>query len=303
MQENQLTIKTLFSKDEVKQKFSDLLGKKAQGFMTSVLQIASQNIELAKAEPNSIYQAAATAAILDLPLNSNLGFAYIIPYKQKQNDGSYKIIAQFQMGYKGFIQLAQRSGQFKTMSATHVTEGQVKCANPLLGYEFDFTVKEKPNMIVGYAAYFKLLNGFEKTLYMDIDDLKKHGLKYSKTFGNKGGLWNTDFYVMALKTVIKLLLSKYAPLSVEMQKAVISDQALINDIDNNDVTYVDNKTPVSLPAATNITDKTIERVQAMINDCTSIEKLEEIKDQIPKESMELYEARLSKLSSLTPVNN
>lgn len=238
-----ITTKELFSDEKIRAKFQGMLGKKAQGFITSVLQIVASNAMLAKAEPNSIYNAAAVAATLDLPLNNNLGFAYIVPYNQSFQDaeGNWqkKQVAQFQLGYKGFIQLAQRSGQFKTIAATPIYEGQLIEENPLTGFVFDFGAKTS-DTVIGYAAYFSLINGFEKTLYMTIEEVKKHGGKYSKTFAIKSGLWNTDFDTMATKTVIKLLLSKFAPLSIEMQRAVITDQAVINNEEATDVTYVDN---------------------------------------------------------------
>ncbi len=235
--ETLLTTKSLFERDDVKKKFQEMLGKRATSFITSVLQITTQNKLLAKADPMSIYQSAAVAATLDLPLNNSLGFAYIVPYNAKQEDGTYKQVAQFQLGYKGFIQLAQRSGQFKTISATPVYEGQLIEENPLTGYRFDFT--KKSEKIIGYAAFFHLLNGFEKTLYMTVEDLKKHGAKFSQTYKKGFGLWKDDFDSMAIKTVIKLLLSKFAPLSVDMQRAVITDQSVINDAETQDVTYVD----------------------------------------------------------------
>lgn len=273
--DKQLTTKSLFERDDVKQKFRELLGKRASSFMTSVLQIAAQNQLLAKADPVSIYQAAAVAATLDLPLNQNLGFAYIVPYNQKYKDekGAWqtKQVAQFQMGYKGFIQLAQRSGQFKSIYSTPVYEGQIVEANPLDGYVFDFA-KRLSDKIVGYAAKFKLLNGFEATWYMTIDQLRAHGSKYSKTFTNDKGLWNTDFDAMANKTVIKLLLSKFAPLSVEMQKAVISDQSVINNADTEDVTYIDNQ-----PEPVN---KEEERLQLMIEDAKSLNELTSLHPQV-----------------------
>ncbi len=243
-EQTQLTAKALFNKDEVKQKFQELLGKRASSFMTSVLQIVASNALLVKADPSSVYHSAAVAATLDLPLNNNLGFAYIVPYNQKQPDGSYKQVAQFQMGYKGFIQLAQRSGQFKTISAAPIFEGQLVEENPLTGFVFDFT-KKTSNKIIGFASYFKLLNGFEKTLYATVEDLHKHGQKYSQTFRKGYGLWKDDFDAMALKTVLKALLSRYAPLSIEMQRAVVVDQAIINDTDATDITYADNE-PKSL---------------------------------------------------------
>lgn len=239
MQTNQITTKSFFEKDNVKQKFAEILGKKSTAFITSVMQIASQNEMLSKADPISIYNSAILSATLDLPLNNNLGFAYIIPFNNRQSDGSFKVMAQFQIGYKGFLQLAQRSGQFKTISATPIYEGQIKNHNPLTGIEFDFNVKS--DKVIGYASYFKLLNGFEKTLYLTVEELKKHGAKFSKTFKNSNSLWSQDFDSMAIKTVIKLLLSKYAPLSIEMSKAITTDQAVINDEEAIDITYVDNE--------------------------------------------------------------
>lgn len=238
MSKPNLALKQFFDKEQVQSKFKELLGTKAAGFITSVLQVVQSNESLKDADPATILNAAATAAILDLPINNNLGFAYIVPFKGQ---------AQFQMGYKGFIQLAQRSGQFLTISATPIYNGQIKEANPLTGYTFDFTVKAE-GLPIGYAAYFKLLNGFEKTIYMTVDELKKHGTSYSQTFKKGFGLWKDNFDAMAQKTVIKLLLSKFAPLSIEMTRAVIADQAVVNDVETQDVSYVDNgeETPISI---------------------------------------------------------
>lgn len=237
--ENQLTTKGYFTQSNVRSKFEELLGKRAPGFITSVLQSVASNDMLNKADPATVFHAAATAATLDLPINQNLGFAYIIPYNSKQKDGSFRVVAQFQMGYKGFIQLAQRSGQFKTISATPIYEGQLIEQNPLTGFEFDFTVTSKK--VIGYAAYFELLNGFQKIMYMTTEELKGHGKKFSKSFNKGYGLWKDDFDSMATKTVLKLILSKFAPLSIEMTKAVISDQSVINDVETEDVTYIDNE--------------------------------------------------------------
>src|SRR5690606_34976602 len=278
-----LSTKDLFSQEKVKAKFQELLGKKAQGFITSVLQIVASNNLLAKADPYSVYNSAAVAATLDLPLNNNLGFAYIVPYNQKQPDGQYKQVAQFQMGYKGFIQLAQRSGQFRTISAAPIFEGQLIEQNPLTGFVFDFTQK-KSELIIGYAAYFQLLNGFEKTLYMTAEQLKAHGVKYSQTFKKGFGLWKDDFDAMAIKTVLKLLLSKFAPLSIEMQKAVITDQGVINDDDATDVTYVDNDETVI--------DKEAERVVLMIQDAKSMEDLKAVEPFVKEEQLDLYTVKL-----------
>jgi recombination protein RecT len=240
----QLTTRNLFERDEVKKKFQEMLGKRAVPFITSVLQIVASNKLLANADPHSVYHSAAVAATLDLPLNNNLGFAYIVPYNQSYQDGEgnwrKKQVAQFQMGYKGFIQLAQRTGMYRTLSAAPIYEGQLISENPLTGFVFDFT-KKKSDTIIGYASYFQLLNGFEKTLYSTVEELRRHGKKFSQTFKKDHGLWVDDFDSMALKTVIKANLSKWAPLSVDIQKAITFDQSVVKDVDTQDVEYVDNQ--------------------------------------------------------------
>lgn len=279
-QKKPITIQSLMARTDVRSKFEEMLGKKAQGFITSVLQITTANKLLANADPMSIYNSAAMAATLDLPLNNNLGFAYIVPYNAKQPDGTYKQVAQFQMGYKGFIQLAQRSGQFKTISAAPIYEGQLIESNPLTGFVFDFTKKTSDN-IIGFAGYFSLINGFEKTLYMTIDEMKAHGLKFSKTF--KSGLWQSDFIGMGSKTVIKLLLSKFGPMSIEMQTATLIDQAVINDDKGENITYADHE-DVTI-------DKEAERIQLMINDCKSVQELEQLQLSMPDTDINLFNER------------
>ncbi len=276
----QQVIKQFFTNESVQNKFKELLGKKSQGFVTSVLQVVNSSNYLQKADPKTIYQAAMMAATLDLPINQNLGFAYIIPYGSQ---------AQFQMGYKGYIQLAQRSGLFKTISASPIYEGQLIEENPLTGFLFDFT-KKSSDKIIGYAAYFELLNGFSKTLYMTERELTAHGTRFSQTFKKGTGLWKDDFNSMSIKTVLKLLLSKYAPLSIEMQRAVIADQSIINDVETEDVTYVDNE-PEQLTQG----DKETERIILMINDCTSKEELKALESNVPDELLDLFNSKMDSL--------
>lgn len=267
-------IKNTFADSSIQQKFTELLGEQANGFILSVINVVSGNKDLAKAEPQSVVFAAATAAILKLPINPNLGFAYILPYLNRKT-GAYE--AQFQMGYKGYIQLAQRSGQFKTLSATPIYEGQIIAANPLTGYEFDFTTRESNN-VVGYAAYFALLNGFEKILYMSKEEVDRHAKRYSKNFQKYGsGLWKDDFDSMALKTVIKQLLQKFAPLSIDMQKAVERDQAVLRDFDGIELEYPDNSRPDAEEVSK---QKEISRVEAHIKASNTEEVLSEAGDFI-----------------------
>lgn len=213
-----------------------------------------------------------------------MGFAYIVPFGGK---------AQFQLGYKGFIQLAQRSGQFKTISATPIYEGQLIEENPLTGFKFDFTVK-KSQKVIGYASYFQLLNGFEKTLYMTIEEMDKHGKKFSQTYKQGYGVWKDDFDSMALKTVIKLNLSKFAPLSIEMQKAVLVDQSVIEDETGDKFQYADN---ADFEEST--TDKELERAKALIQSAKTLKDLEKNEQVILQAYPELqneFETKRAELS-------
>jgi len=293
----QQSIKTFLNQDSVQSKFKEILGKRSTSFITSVLQIISSNALLANATPESVYHSAMVAATLDLPLNNNLGFAYIVPYNRsyKDENGTWqkKQVAQFQMGYKGFIQLVQRSGQCKSIYATEIYDGQLVDENPLDGYIFDFTRKNS-NTIVGYACRMKLINGFESTLYMSKEQIVAHATRFSQTFKNAKGVWKDDFDSMAKKTVTKLLLSKYAPLSVDaqMQIALVSDQGVINDEQATDVTYVDN-----LPAGIN---KEEERLSLMIGDCKTMDELIQLKPQIENYDglSDAYEVKFAELNEI-----
>lgn len=238
-----LTTRSLFNRDDIKQKFNELLGKRSPAFITSVLQIVSQSDLLAKADPMSVYQCAAMAATLDMPLNANIGHSYIIPFKEKSGN----VKAQFIIGYKGFKQLALRTGLYKTINATDVREGEIVKNDKLSGeIEFNWIENEEirnSKAVVGYASHFALLTGFTSTLYMTVGELKAHGKKYSQTFKKGYGLWVDDFDSMAKKTLLKLNLSKNGPLSVEMQQAIQADQAIINDAETTDVTYIDHDEP------------------------------------------------------------
>lgn len=210
------TLKGMLEMPAYKNKFNEMLGKKAAGFMSSIIAVTNNNKYLAKANPATVIGAAAQAAMLDLPINQSLGFAYIVPYGSE---------AQFQLGYKGYIQLAQRSGQYVDIGAKTVYEGELEYENRLLDkFKFGERTGDK---VIGYLAYFRLTNGFEKMLFMELNEMIAHAKKYSKNY--KGGTekWGlTDFNTMAEKTVLKRLLSKYGPLSIE---SIQMSQALAND--------------------------------------------------------------------------
>nr|DAT17118.1 MAG TPA: RecT protein [Caudoviricetes sp.] len=210
------TLKSMLEMPAYKNKFNEMLGKKAAGFMSSIIAVANNNKLLAKAEPSTVIGAAAQAAMLDLPINQSLGFAYIVPYKGA---------AQFQLGYKGYIQLAQRSGQYVDIGAKTVFEGELEYENRLLDkFKFGERTGDK---VIGYLSYFRLTNGFEKMLFMELDEMIAHAKKYSKSYSGGTEKWGlAEFDVMAEKTVLKRLLSKYGPLSIE---SIQMSQALSND--------------------------------------------------------------------------
>ena len=210
------TLKGMLEMPAYKNNFNEMLGKKAAGFMSSIIAVANNNKLLAKAEPSTVIGAAAQAAMLDLPINQSLGFAYIVPYKGA---------AQFQLGYKGYIQLAQRSGQYVDIGAKTVYEGELEYENRLLDkFKFGERTGDK---VIGYLAYFRLTNGFEKMLFMELDEMIAHAKKYSKSYSGGTDKWGlADFNTMAEKTVLKRLLSKYGPLSIE---SIQMSQALSND--------------------------------------------------------------------------
>lgn len=210
------TVKGMLETPAFKKKFEEMLGKKAAGFISSIIAVTNSSNYLMKADPATVIGAAAQAAMLDLPINQSLGFAYIVPYKGT---------AQFQLGYKGYIQLAQRSGQYVDIGAKTVYEGELEYENRLLDkFRFGERTSDK---VIGYLAYFRLTNGFEKMLYMTIDEAQAHAKKYSQNYKGGTDKWGlADFNVMAEKTVLKRLLSKYGPLSIE---SVQMSQALAND--------------------------------------------------------------------------
>jgi len=178
----------------------------------------------------------------------------------------------------------------KLFSASPIFEGQLIEQNPLTGFVFDFT-KKSSEKIIGYAAYFELLNGFSKTLFMTEKELNDHGTRFSQTFKKGFGLWKDDFNSMAIKTVIKLLLSKYAPLSIEMQRAVIADQAVIQDAETLDVEYVDNTEDFKTSAAETEMNNLINQV----NTCKTKKELEAL-GTLPDQLLDLYNEKMNQLS-------
>lgn len=245
-------LKSIMNAESVQQQFKNALGKNAGTFVASVIDLYNGDTGLQQCQPKQVVMEALKAAVLHLPINKTLGYAYVIPFKNtKKVNGQWVKVYEpvFQMGYKGYIQLAMRTGQYRTINADAVYEGELRKVNKLTG-EIAFDGERTSDKVVGYFCYFELLNGFNKTLYMTVEQMANHAKRYSKGLvkyddaGNKVDVtvdslvaladlpmapdsktvgWLGNFHGMAIKTVIRNLLSKYGYLSVEMQNAISND--------------------------------------------------------------------------------
>lgn len=275
----QLDLKGLVDDKRTQDRFYQVLGKKAPKFLSSLLSIANNNELLKKAEPITIINSALQAAVLDLPLNQNFGFAYIVPYQNRKEN---KVQGQFQMGYKGFIQLAMRSGQYLKINVAPLYEGQFISYDPIqdeIKYNLD---NKKSEEITHFIGYFKLLNGFEKYLVMSREEIENHAKKYSQSFKSGFGVWKDNFEAMATKTVIKLLLSRYGILSTELEQALATDQTVIVSSDKetneaNEVIYVDTDNQYNdfIPETKEV--ETIEEVE-VVEEKEITEEIEDIEE-------------------------
>ena len=254
--------------ESVQQQFKNALGNHKDAFIASLIDLYNGDAALRSCHPNALCMEALRAATLKLPLNKALGFAYIVVYNNsvKRTDESGNEVLDpnthrpvydkvptptFIPGYKGYIQLAMRTGQYRTINADVVYEGEVRKANKLTG-EITFDGEKTSDKIVGYFCYFELLNGFSKTLYMTVEDMAKYAKRYSPSVGYKTTIeqlmtkandgiatkkvgWEGNFNDMALKTVVRRLLSKYGYLSVEMQGAMAKDIEASDIAERNDI--------------------------------------------------------------------
>lgn len=254
-------LKAALNAPSVKAKFEEMLGKRASQFMTSITSVVGNNALLQKADVNSIIMGAATAASMDLPLNPNLGYAALVPFNSKEG-----CFAQLQIQVKGWVELFLRSGQCQNIICETVYEGQLVKKNKFTGeYVFDEDAK-KSDKVVGYMAYFRLSNGFEKYEYMTVDEVKAHAQKFSQTYRKNIGPWKEMFEQMAQKSVLKRLLTKWAPKSIEMQQMAMFDQAVIkgdiNDMGNAQTVYADNPNNKVEEAVAEEIQETTETVDA-----------------------------------------
>jgi recombination protein RecT len=221
-------LKQTLNAPSVKAKFEEMLGRRAPQFLTSITTVVQNNALLQKADVNSIVMGAAVAASMDLPLHPSLGYAALVPFNTKEG-----CFAQLQVMVKGLTELALRSGQIHALIAETVYEGQLVKKNKFTGdYVFDEDAK-KSDKIIGFMAYIRLANGFEKYEYMTVEEIKAHAMRFSQTFKKGFGVWKEHFEEMAKKTVLRRILTRWAPKSLEMQQGLVYDQSVVKgDIDN-----------------------------------------------------------------------
>jgi recombination protein RecT len=239
-------LKSVIKAESVQQQFQNALGKHKDEFVASLIDLYTGDPQLQRCKPQAVVAEALRAATMRLALNKALGFAYIIVFNNSVKDpatGQWMKVPTptFVPGYKGYIQLAMRTGQYRTINADMVYEGELRNVDKLSG-TIAFDGEKKSDKVVGYFCYFELLNGFSKVLYMSVEDMAKYALRYSPSFkgkekptfealvkqaqsgqvSNEVG-WKGNFNDMALKTVIRRLLSKYGYLSIEMMNVIAKD--------------------------------------------------------------------------------
>ena len=244
-------LNAFLDREGMNKRFNELLGKRTPQFVSSLVTLINATPQLQKAfyeAPITIVQSALKAATYDLPIDPSLGYAYIVPFNNKQSDGSKRAEAQFILGYKGMIQLALRTGVYKTINVSDVRVGEVQSYDRLKGeidikwIEDDDEREQTP--IAGYAGYYKLINDTEHTIYMTVKQIDAHEKKHRKgQYRGKG--WNDDYDAMCQKTVLRKLLSKWGIMSIDYRTAdaatIAAAEAIAkNQLDDEDIIPVDN---------------------------------------------------------------
>lgn len=270
-------ISKYLKQDNIMQQLSETLGRNSAPLVTSALTAIANNYQLKDATPVSVLTALMKAAALNLTVDPNLGFAYLVPYKRnfKENGQWVNVTeAQLQIGYKGLVQLALRSGQIKSVNTGTIYESEFKGYNKITGeFTIDETIipDEDKDEVAGYFAYVQLVNGGEVKQFSRKKQIEHFAKKYSKAYSydldnnKKSSPWSTEFNAMAEKTVLKQVL-KFVPMSLEMQEAV--------SVDENDMKWakrVDEETGLEIPDQ--------QQIENFNKDDYASKKMEELKAQ------------------------
>lgn len=226
------------SGESIQTKMQQILGENKNTFLASLLDLYTSDSQLMACDPALVIGEAIKAATLKLPITKSLGFAYIVPFK----DAAGKSIPTFIMGYRGYIQLAMRTGQYKSINADCVYEGETAKFNRVTG-ELTITGEATSDKAIGYFAYFEMLNGFYKAIYWTKERVTEHAKKKSRSWKKQNSPWHTDFDAMACKTMLRQILGKYGFMSVEFMNAIAHD---VDDEVNAEVEANGNRVPLMI---------------------------------------------------------
>ena len=264
--QNLVTIESTLKSPDIYSKIQEMLNRKPDTYITSVMQAIESNNMLMSCSPESITGAVISSCSMNLPLNNNLGFAYLVPFKSnkkcKENNwkDDWRTEAQLQIGYKGFIQLAQRTGQIRSINAIAVfdTDSNESVLNRLTS----LIPEDVDGKIIGYIARLETITGFVAYEKMTMKAIESHAYDYSQTYKSAKdknqtySVWHKNLDAMSKKTVIKKIM-KYCPMSVELQKAMESDQGVINQ--DGGISYPDNEIKDVVQAKQALTDSQVEK--------------------------------------------
>lgn len=291
---DQLSIVQYVSNENVQKNIQEVLRERTPQFITSMVSLVNSNASLKACDKQSVMAACLVAASLNLPINPSLGLAYIIPYGN---------IAQFQIGWKGLVDLAIRTKRYKHINVVDVREGELGKKDMLKGtIQFHWIEDEEERnkaKVIGYVSYFELMEGFEKILYMTVDQLEKHAKKYSQSYRKNSpnmNQWRDDFDSMAKKTVLKLLINRFGPKNAELERALEADQAAI---DERGTKYIDNPPVNPIEEAE---QKEHDRIKAFIENAKTLGELqlcsESVEDpnSVNSDLLDLYNEKKKELS-------
>ena len=269
-EKKQPSFSVFLTQDAIKKKINEVIGGKGgQRFMTAILSAGTNSPALQECESMSILNCAFLGEALNLSPSPQLGQYYMVPYKKRDRNGNVlAVIAQFQLGYKGYIQLAIRSGYYKKINVLAIKEGELKYFDPLNEViEVELIQDERQRELartIGYYAMFEYLNGFQKAMYWSYEKMQSHADQYSQAYSAEAhqriingeipkenmwkysSFWYKDFDMMAHKTMLRQLISKWGVMSTELQMAMENDMAAIRD--DGTPEYVDNDTTPIEPA-------------------------------------------------------
>lgn len=215
-------MRAIVSAPSTQKLLTDTIKENAGAFTASILDLYNTDTFLQKCDPALVFGECMKAASLKLPINKQLGFAYVIPFRNGKKGGIYE--PQFQLGYKGMLQLCMRTGAYKYINCGAVYEGELIKVDKLTG-EVDLNGTRTGDSVIGYFAYMETINGFRKTLYWTKNEVISHASRYSKSYQQGNAIWKDNFEEMAQKTVLRNLLSHYGVMSVEMVEAMSAENA------------------------------------------------------------------------------